>query len=162
MTLFNRKNIGFNTVIFAIVVMQIVGLLTNKWSLAPTPYNGASRGLWKVCTKISCTDITNIPENASTSFYIVRTLSFLGALLTSLSLLSVFTHRNEKYHVPLLVIGGLLSIASAVVFVSDKNIFSSKETLGYSWYLTVVGGALAVVVGGADYKAHGGKLPKLF
>lgn len=157
----NIKSVGFNTVIFVIVVAQIVGLLTHEWSLPPSPYKGASRGLWKVCSpdKI-CKDIDNIPDNAINSMYAIRTLAFIGTLLTSLGFLSVLTHRHEKYHVTLIIIGGLLSIISAIVYATDKNVFSSVETLGYSWYLTVISGALAVIIGLADYQAHGGKFPK--
>jgi hypothetical protein len=169
MVFFNKK-IVLSSVIMIISIVQIIGLMTSSW----TTTKSSSKGLWEYCLKakdgkIKCKSIKKLPTNLHKSLKIIRFLAISGAVCTALGLVSLSTSINvskltqplHQYHDILIMVGGLFSIASAVMWANNTSLTNGKEKLGYSWYATLLGGILAFVFGLSDFAYHGNTVPKL-
>ena len=152
----NKKQL-LSLVGVAIVVMMVVAIASNEWSVKKIP-NGqgkATYGLWKACvagTKVEslnkCVDLPlDHPNFPKDSLYAARVFAILGAILMACALFCLRWNRGKNCQVMCLLLGGLSSIAAAAIWMKDfKNLNGVSYDQGYSFHLNWVAGAGAVLM----------------
>ena len=156
-----------------ILIISIIAVSTNYWSTTSVVDDDTSVvnidiGLWKVCNTtgdlIECKDTDNIGydlgSNAKYEFKnleAIKILSISSIVLILISIVVLFLIPNNKeYLVIFLVLAGLFFIISAILLKTEplfKNAllinsmkgYSLKS--GYSWYLELIGGIIAILLG---------------
>ena len=155
----NTKNIVTGGTSLTALVLMIVGIATPKWQTLSFSGGGQSAsaymGLWQGCGmgmgKTICEALTS--EVVDATFWVIRILALLGALLTLVgSLLYRLRPQQRKYAKSLVAFAGVCSIASAVVWATDSKLKDGMpgSSFGYSWYLTLAGGVMALGTAGAE------------
>ena len=172
---YNNESIKMYSVIL-ILILSIVAVSTNYWSTSKGTIDdkqgdiakySVNAGLWKACTSIS-TSIKGIPGpgnknqcmDTSTpgpnglnlkNLNTVKILSISSLVLFALSLYLLYAMPKQKeYFVLCLVLAGILSIASVIAWNNDPSLKDQGNKLkqGYSWYLELSSGLLAVLLAG--------------
>ena len=169
---FNNQSIKMYSIIF-ILILGIVAVSTNYWStntintIDPDTRNPAKMsgdiGLWKSCmyvnesgnTQSDCTDSSESGPDDSTpnlkNIKTVRILSISSLVLIALSLYLLYAMPKQKeYFILCLVLAGILSVISVILWNNDPGLKDPSNTAkhGYSWYLELISGLLAVLLGG--------------
>jgi hypothetical protein len=136
-----------------ILIFQAVAIGTSYWTVNQS--NVFHSGMWQACATEMCTDI---PVDGDTSYpttelNAVRVFSILGMVFIVLFSLLMLAGKLVKAHVPLLVIGGLCSLISCVIwyaYLRDraplKVLPDSSLKPGYSFYLNLAAGLLVIPV----------------
>ena len=134
-----------------IAVMQIVAVTTSYWSCDQS--NTFHMGLWKACASEMCVDI---PVDGDNSYPVIplnfaRGLSILGCTSIILFLLFHLSGKGKSLHIPLLVLGGMSSLISCLIWYTTLRsqapygvVPKGDLHLGYSFYLNMVAGLLVV------------------
>ena len=157
-------------IVTLILILLLSSTLTNSWSVASVPGGyEADTGLWKGCMNIpppvpgpiaskqrdmypfskgfTCKTVEELNDKLPTNLNLVRGLSIAGTAFVLISLiLYIAMPENVNLFMALLMVGGILSIAAAIVWGTDKDLSSDatlKIKFGYSWYLGLIGGILA-------------------
>jgi hypothetical protein len=172
---YNNQSIKMYGVIL-ILILGIVAVSTNYWSTSTVSISDnegdslkmtGEVGLWKSCTKGSanipdinvqginidtanCTDSSD-PSVGLKNLKTVRILSISSLVLIALSLYLLYAMPKQKeYFILCLVLAGILSVISVILWNNDPGLKepSGNAKHGYSWYLELISGLLAVLLAG--------------
>lgn len=126
-------------------------------------------GIWQTCGNISANINTpNMPNininnnmrrginidahscssNSDSNFTPVKILSILGIglLIGAIVLLNMMPEQH-MYSVIAVMLGGICSLAAAIVWSTNKNLKPDGTDFGYSWYLQLIASILAIITG---------------
>jgi hypothetical protein len=164
----NNQSIKMYSIIL-ILILGIVAVSTNYWSTTNTINSINSNtgnpaklsgdiGLWKSClydtelseTQSDCTNSSD-PSIGLKNLKTVRILSISSLVLIALSLYLLYAMPKQKeYFILCLVLAGILSVISVILWNNDPGIKdpSGNTKHGYSWYLELISGLLAVLLAG--------------
>lgn len=166
---YNNQSIKMYGVIL-ILILGIVAVSTNYWSTSTInmndPDNGNSAkmsgdiGLWKSClylneqgnTQSDCKNSSD-PDIGLKNIKTVRILSISSLVLIAISLYLLYAMpKQQEYFILCLVLAGILSVASVILWNNDPGLKDPSNTNtakhGYSWYLELISGLLAVLLAG--------------
>jgi len=170
----NNQSIKMYGVIL-ILILGIVAVSTNYWSTSKgsVPYDlqgdtgkySINIGLWKACTSIegipgsgdnnTCVDSSKSgPDDDNPNLKNIKTvriLSISSLVLIALSLYLLYAMPKQKeYFILCLVLAGILSVISVILWNNDPGLKDPLHTAkhGYSWYLELISGLLAVLLAG--------------
>ncbi|XP_012943817.1 uncharacterized protein LOC106013226 [Aplysia californica] len=139
------------------LLLHLVGLATPEWAVLKA-MSDRTEGLFVACFRDQpCLNLSPVPANIKA----VRAMVILGLILGAVGgasalmhLVCIFTSRETKAVVPLVVIGTCLAafifiIIGIIVYAADYyDPLKESVDLGYSFALCVVGGIL-LASGGA-------------
>ena len=150
-----NKTLIVITVIIIILIISVVSYLSKYWQIDENNLVKKNVGLWEYCissepNKKICQKNEVIPL----SLTCIRIFSFLAIILLISSIILILKFPNNKrYYVLCLLISGLFSFKSCLIFISDNNTKPIlNEKLGYSWYLELFGSLLTIIIGIILYK----------
>ena len=152
--MFNQKEMLVTGSGVSALVLMLIGLLTTKWSVGSVSgVDKADKGLWRQCK-------TNVCESTdeNTMLWVIRILLILSTLMMSVGLYLHFTQsQHTQLATVLLALSGVMAIVSCVLWATDSDLTPSsppgglvKISLGYSWYLVLFGGVLALGSAGVE------------
>lgn len=154
----------------ATLALQLTAISTDHWSVKKK--NGSDPnlniGLWKACGKDVDSSIPKVNINESLCVHLpmdgwksfpknsleaVRAFAILGSVLVFMSLMCMMYMKSYKRcQLVCLVAGGLCSLIAEGIWVAEltklkpaDNKPAVKFDLGYSYYLNMGGGLLALV-----------------
>ena len=157
-----RSNIV--VIIIAVIVALVIGLgtFTNYWTVysrnIQNPANPSdtisakyNSGLWKTC--ISLDDVKNCADtkHASKTQDSNNLNGSKGAAIIGFSLIIlgviilIFAPKTYIAFTIAFILGGIASVASAISWASDRTLNPDDTSYGYSYYLELIGGIIAVV-----------------
>jgi len=154
------KKTYLNLLVIVALILQVVAIATNDWSV----YSGASKmnwGLWKSCA--GNTHCLHLPPEGNKMFpknslEAARAFAILGSLSMAISLYYMNMYPTKKLMLShLLLAGGICSVVAAIIWSAEllkwpgstgKDV---KASPGYSFYLNLSGGVLAVVAAVANH-----------
>jgi len=156
------------------MALQITAISTSYWSDKSGQYNGLSgdahMGLWKACVSGSgtysgvsasmdgCIDTppseTISPKFPKNSLHAVRAFAIMGVVFVFLASFGMmYMPSYRKSQLTLLIAGGLSSLIAGAIWAGELlKIDNMKMKPGYSFYLNLVGGLLALVASVCFYK----------
>ena len=162
---YNTESIKIYGVIL-ILILGIVAVSTNYWSINNINKNNnpdninnntinSNFGLWKFCQtqgndKKICINTANLSSNNLQNLNTVKILSISSLFLIALSLyLLYYMPKQKEYFVLCLVLAGILSVISVIIWNNDKAFknYIGDVKHGYSWYLQLFNGLIAILLG---------------
>jgi hypothetical protein len=153
------------------IILQVVAVSTNSWTVkkvlsSGNNYVNADMGLWKVCLdgnlannavpgvgQLSSDVCTHLPIDGDKTFpknslYAVRALSIIAILALMMSLYCMMYMKGKKCILGFLMLGAVSSLVSSSIWVKDfRGKKGEKASLGYSYYLNLLGGLIALISG---------------
>ena len=146
------KHIIFYVLILAVLVMQLVSISTEDWSCLKSLK--INEGLWQACAAPSgkkiCTDLppskTSDPSFPKNALNAARALAIIGLVMVILAVVCKYMYPGHKCCMVLLLLGGLCSVFAAVVWAVKVHKHSKGLKYGYSYWLSLVAGILAVLL----------------
>ena len=163
----NKQGIVYLLLVVAIA-LQVSAISTDHWSCHKDTGITMHIGLWKMCMDVpggtKCShappegvDAKGFPKN---SLYAVRAFAILGVLLVAFSLVcAAYLKGNNKCQVMCLVGGAVCSIIANIIWAAELLKFGGstndaiKADPGYSFYLNLSGGLVALLAAGYQYSA---------
>jgi len=161
------------------MALQLSAICTEHWGTASASSSGlpvpsgmsgeTSMGLWKMCGDIwnkqqELDTCMHLPPDGTKTFpknslYAVRAFALMGVILVFLALTCMmYMKEYKKCQFVGLLAGGVASIIASVVWVAkmlkvkpDDESPDIKFSPGYSFYLNLGGGLVALVVAAAYY-----------
>ena len=133
--------------IIIILFILVLSYFSKYWQIDENNLVKKNVGLWKYC--ISGDSDKRICQNNEVTplaLTYIRIFSFLAIILIILSIVLILKFPNDKrYYVLCLLISGLFSFTSCLIFIADNNTKPIlNEELGYSWYLELFGSLLII------------------
>lgn len=104
-----------------IALLLLIAIIAPEWSSKSINSASMKMGLWKACvaqnnSKTTCKSIPSSLKNFPTTYlYLVRIFAILGFLFILASIYFCIVDNN-KYHVYLLLAGGIMSLIAIVVW----------------------------------------------
>ena len=165
-----KKNEKVYLLLLGVVALglNVTAVATEEWSVLSHSGGGKSTvGLWKACDKgmtggaNTCVDMPNNNDPNKTHFKkialdVCRAFAIISLLLILIGLWLVVT--GHKHACLFLLGGGLSSLIAMGVWAGEMlkpyNNWGNKKAMspGYSFYLNLAGGVLAVIAGLACWR----------
>lgn len=151
------------------IILMLVGLFTTEWRTGseqvmqdPDTVIGKKGkmvnvdmdvGLWSACANFSgvskCNTINS--SDVPATLWIIRILLILAVLMLIVGfVVHLRTPQHKQLVTVLFGLSGLMAIVACILWVTNSELKPSGASLGYSWYLTLVGGVLALGSAGAE------------
>lgn len=148
--------------IILILILITVAIFTNYWNSNSSKILDSTmksnNGLWQSCSSVSipalntstynCTSYSKTSAKLPKALLTVKILAISGMVLLLVSAFLLFlAPQKREWCVISIILGGLLSIAAASVWATDKNLKPTGSSFGYSYYLELIGGIIAFLFG---------------
>jgi len=140
--------------ILIIIIINLIILITSYfskyWQTEDNNLVKKNVGLWQYCINNGLNEpICKNNDVTPFSLTCVKIFSFLSIILIISSIILMLKFPNNKRNYVLcLLIAGVFSFSSSLIFISDKNTKPIlNEKLGYSWYLQLLGSLLSIIIG---------------
>lgn len=147
-----HQHIILQVILFTIITILAISLATNKWTVISNKIFTANQGVWQSCGNIDF-NIKDINVDvkgekcigtSDSSFTPIKILTVLGLVLIVLGLILTNYHTYSNI---IIVLGGICSLISAIIWSTNKKLKPDGTNYGYSWYLQLIGGILAIITG---------------
>lgn len=157
LTLSNKKYL-LTLLALVTIVLQVVAISTEYWATYKSPGMVVTRveehwGLWKQCITVSGNEVcrhtppSDDKKFKKNSLEATRAFAIMGPLFVSMSVLSMYMRPSaKKWHCALMLLGAVCSLVAMTIFAAELlKLDESKGTPGYSFYLNLAGGVMALV-----------------
>ena len=148
----SHQHIVLQIILFSIITILAISLATNKWTVISNQILSANQGVWQACGQVQLNiktgniDIDSqkcVPTNDST-FTPIKILTVSGSVLVVLGLLLTNYHTYSNISI---ILGGICALVAAIIWSTNKKLKPDGTNYGYSWYLQLIGGILAIITG---------------
>ncbi len=139
------------------LALQITAISTESWSEKSADGQEAHFGLWKACDDKDCShlppsekDDSKFPKN---SLYAVRAFAIMGVIFMFIGLsCMMYMKNNKRCQLMCFIASGISSLIAMAIWAGElKKIYANTGDvtkvdfdLGYSFYLNLVGGLIAL------------------
>ena len=152
----NPQNIKIGIIII-VLILGIIAVSTNYWSVKNLQFQSidlqSNIGLWKACEhspdNISCFNTTDKSQNFDFKhLQTIKILSISSLVLIVLALYLLYSMPKQKeYYIICLVLAGILSIISVILWNNEPQLKQYKFNNAYSFYLELSSGIIAILLG---------------
>lgn len=147
-----HQHIVLQTILFAIITILAISLATNKWTVISNQILSANQGVWQACGQVQLNiktgnidiDGKKCVSTSDSAFTPIKILTVLGLVLVVFGLLLSNYHIYSNISI---ILGGICALIAAIIWSTNKKLKPDGTNYGYSWYLQLIGGILAIITG---------------